>query len=771
MALVLKDRIKETSNTTGQGTLTLTGAVNGFRTFADIGNANTTYYCIADGNNFEVGIGTYTASGTTLARTTVLQTSAGNTTKISCTGNQKVFVTQPASKAAYLDASNELVVNNTPLSTIQQRWTKTASSNQTAFSGAADSSGPTLAVNSTSHVFLNGIFLKETTDYALSGGTTVTLTAGATLNDIVEVITFTPLSTAITGITSGKVPVFTSGVADNDFLKIDGTTVEGRSSSEVLSDIGGQASLTFGIANTNAVKVDSTSVADDEYARFTSSGLESRSTTEVRSDLNVADGANAYVHPNHSGEVTSTADGATVIANNIVDEANLKVSNDPTNGYFLSAQSGGAGGMTWAVPTDTNTTYSAGAGVDLSGTTFSHSDTSSQASVDGSGRTYIQDITLDTYGHVTGLATATETVTNINYGAGNGLALSNNNFSHADTSSQASVNGQGRAYIQDITLDTYGHVTGLATATETVTDTNTTYSAGSGLTLSGTSFSHSDTSSQGTSNNSGRTYIQDITLDTYGHVTGLATATETVTNTDTNTTYSAGTNLSLSGTTFSVNSNAGFGSPTATTQSSSDNSTKVATTAYVTTALSSVGGSKWEHVNTITAQTPTNTTKIRIIQSGIETGYWYKFYFNDLQFENGYNQKIYLQLYTQNSNTASSGQQTADSWVGKMSTESTWARTSTSSSDTPIITYDSRGGYNTTPGYTGEFNWFQATSTNDANGRFRFWGELHSANSGVHYKFHGGQQSNGSNKVQTIEFVSNNNRVIYGDVVVLRLVN
>jgi hypothetical protein len=64
--------------------------------------------------------------------------------------------------------------------------------------------------------------------------------------------------------------------------------------------------------------------------------------------INVADGANAYVHPNHSGEVTSTADGATVIAGNIVDEANLKVSNAPTNGYFLSAQSGDTGGMTWA---------------------------------------------------------------------------------------------------------------------------------------------------------------------------------------------------------------------------------------------------------------------------------------------------------------------------------------------------------------------------------------------------------------------------------------
>jgi hypothetical protein len=83
-----------------------------------------------------------------------------------------------------------------------------------------------------------------------------------------------------------------------------------------------------------------------------------------------------------------------------------------------------------------------------------------------------------------------------------------------------------------------------------------TITAGSGLSGGGTgnvTLSHSDTSSQGSSNNSGRTYIQDITLDTYGHVTGLATATETVVNTDTNTTYSAGGGLSLSGTTFSVN--------------------------------------------------------------------------------------------------------------------------------------------------------------------------------------------------------------------------
>ena len=95
----------------------------------------------------------------------------------------------------------------------------------------------------------------------------------------------TTVATLSTGISNGNLPVFTTGVADDDFLRVNGTAIEGRSASEVLSDIGGQASLTFGISNTNAVKVDSSSVADDEYARFTTNGLESRSTSEVLSDI------------------------------------------------------------------------------------------------------------------------------------------------------------------------------------------------------------------------------------------------------------------------------------------------------------------------------------------------------------------------------------------------------------------------------------------------------------------------------------------------------
>jgi len=82
MALVIKDRVKETTTTTGTGTLTLAGALSGFDSFADVGNGNTTYYSCTDGTNFEVGIGTYTLSGTTLARTTILESSSTKITAL-----------------------------------------------------------------------------------------------------------------------------------------------------------------------------------------------------------------------------------------------------------------------------------------------------------------------------------------------------------------------------------------------------------------------------------------------------------------------------------------------------------------------------------------------------------------------------------------------------------------------------------------------------------------------------------------------------------------
>jgi hypothetical protein len=115
MALVLADRVQETTTTSGTGSVTLAGAVAGYQTFAVIGNGNTCYYTIVDGNAWEVGIGTYSTTGPTLARTTVLSNSNGNTSPITLSGGSaSVFVTYPAEKSVNLNAGD----NVSPLGTV-----------------------------------------------------------------------------------------------------------------------------------------------------------------------------------------------------------------------------------------------------------------------------------------------------------------------------------------------------------------------------------------------------------------------------------------------------------------------------------------------------------------------------------------------------------------------------------------------------------------------------------------------------------------------------
>jgi len=101
MALVLADRVKETTTTTGTGTVTLLGAATGYQSFSAIGNANTTYYTIAGqtGSEWEVGIGTYTSSGTTLSRDTVLASSNSGSLVSFSAGTKDVFCDYPAKRA------------------------------------------------------------------------------------------------------------------------------------------------------------------------------------------------------------------------------------------------------------------------------------------------------------------------------------------------------------------------------------------------------------------------------------------------------------------------------------------------------------------------------------------------------------------------------------------------------------------------------------------------------------------------------------------------
>jgi hypothetical protein len=118
MSFVLADRVRETCSAPGLGTVSLLGAFSGFQSFsAGIGNGNNTYYTISDqsGNNWEVGVGTYTASGSTLTRDTVISSSNGGAKTNFSSGFQDVFCTFPANQVVILgEATATLLGYNMP---------------------------------------------------------------------------------------------------------------------------------------------------------------------------------------------------------------------------------------------------------------------------------------------------------------------------------------------------------------------------------------------------------------------------------------------------------------------------------------------------------------------------------------------------------------------------------------------------------------------------------------------------------------------------------
>jgi hypothetical protein len=182
------------------------------------------------------------------------------------------------------DSANHLATQQSIKAFVESQVSSVSASSTTTFTNKS-LTAPIITGSSSA---AGSILFKEDTD---NGTNAVTLIGPASTADVTVTLPASAGTIALTsdipsaGISSGNVATFTSGAVDNDFLRIDGTAIEGRSASEVLSDIGGQASLTFGISNTNAVKIDSSSVADDEFARFTANGLESRSTSEVLSDI------------------------------------------------------------------------------------------------------------------------------------------------------------------------------------------------------------------------------------------------------------------------------------------------------------------------------------------------------------------------------------------------------------------------------------------------------------------------------------------------------
>jgi len=154
MALVVKDRVKETTSTTGTGALTLGGAVANFVAFSSVlSDGDTTYYAIVDDGNgaFEVGLGTYASAGTTLTRTTVLASSNSGSAVDLQAGTKNVFITYPADKSVYLDAAGDLVGQ-----TIKTFTLSGGTADGTTIGGTIAASGSVTTLSADNTFTLNG---------------------------------------------------------------------------------------------------------------------------------------------------------------------------------------------------------------------------------------------------------------------------------------------------------------------------------------------------------------------------------------------------------------------------------------------------------------------------------------------------------------------------------------------------------------------------------------------------------------------------------------
>ena len=176
MAFVLSDRIKETTTTTGTGTYTLGGAVSGFETFtANLSNSDTTYYCCTDGTDFEVGLGTFASSGTTLARTTIISSSNSNNAVNWSSGSRDIFCTLPGSKAVFKDGSDN--INGTFVGNITGNVTGNTSGTAATVTGAAQS-------NITSVGTLTGLTTSGSINLSQTSGTAIKTSGNLNSSDL-----------------------------------------------------------------------------------------------------------------------------------------------------------------------------------------------------------------------------------------------------------------------------------------------------------------------------------------------------------------------------------------------------------------------------------------------------------------------------------------------------------------------------------------------------------------------------------------------------------
>jgi hypothetical protein len=539
MALVLKDRVKETTTTTGTGTVTLAGAAAGFQSFVVIGDGNQTFYAIVDATSgaWEVGVGTYTSSGTTLSRTTVVSSSNAGSLVNFGAGSKDVFVTYPSSRAVYLDAAGS-AVTTLDIGTLGTSTANISTANITAGTVATAPVNNTDIVNKQyADAIASGIHFHEAVNLAttaalpantynngtsgvgatLTGNANGALSVDSTLTTASERIL---VKNEVAGANNGVYTVTQVGSAGTPYILTRATDFDSVGTGVNEIDEGDFFLVTSGTANVNTawvqqtpppITIGTTAIVFQQFSApitYTAGTGLSESPTYTFNIANIGT-AGTYgsassvpvIVTNAQGQVTGVTNTAIAISGAAV-SGNISgsagsVANALTAGSFLTSGGtfDGSAARTFAVDaTDVNTA-------------------SKVVARDASGNFSAGTITAT----LSGAATSATTATNLAGGAANRIAYQTSagisNFITAPTASNQVLNWNGSAFTWSA-----GTISGIALGSNLATLTFGTF-------LTGTSYNGSTAVTLATNATNANTASTIVARDASGNFTaGTITA-------------------------------------------------------------------------------------------------------------------------------------------------------------------------------------------------------------------------------------------------------